>query len=484
MIFQSMQTTLPLAFKKRESAIRQTYKAGATELTYRQARSAEGGGRKPSHHNVYSGSAGLSLSFCSDYNRPRAATNDHNASQGSGMSSFGFTFLSKKALGQAEQTMLGGTAGVRDEVGFLIVHQRYADHFFPGTSVLHTRLRYALLVPWIFETLRRRKTAPPDFAQAYVDLEHDLTGRLKKGEKDGVIGGDVHPKPISQPPAYVYWTALFKWGLIGARPDGRPWSRADMARLLAASRSPAFLDDDGKPFDAAPWPIIDLPDLPTDWAGKAAMSLTMPRSERQYLAAKLKAVRSPADHSRSSLLSRMVGRAIFDADHCWDEAIVDLSGDEAPMLTRAGQAAALSAIGRAVYAAQVETIKTDRDKRTPTTIHRTHLPQTLALWGKKAKALDLEAFSEDMGALPAPVKKVLSDTHAWIRKGDHDPLLLLETYARAERSRKQDRTRLSDNQFGIDRRIEWQADKHARAEPLHYRWGNVKRLLGDLTANA
>jgi hypothetical protein len=40
------------------------------------------------------------------------------------MSSFGFTFLSKKALGQAEQTMLGGTAGVRDEVGFLIIHQR------------------------------------------------------------------------------------------------------------------------------------------------------------------------------------------------------------------------------------------------------------------------------------------------------------------------------------------------------------------------
>jgi hypothetical protein len=44
--------------------------------------------------------------------------------------------LSRKA--QAEQMMFGGAAGVRDEVGFLIVHQRYADHFFPGTSVLHT----------------------------------------------------------------------------------------------------------------------------------------------------------------------------------------------------------------------------------------------------------------------------------------------------------------------------------------------------------
>jgi hypothetical protein len=81
------------------------------------------------------------------------------------MSSFGFTFLSRKALGQAEQSMLGGTAGVRDEVGFLIIHQRYADHFFPGTSVLHTRLRYALLVPWIFETLREKRPSPRDFGQ-------------------------------------------------------------------------------------------------------------------------------------------------------------------------------------------------------------------------------------------------------------------------------------------------------------------------------
>ncbi|KAB0678465.1 hypothetical protein F6X38_15635 [Aureimonas leprariae] len=53
------------------------------------------------------------------------------------MSSFGLTFLSRAALRQAERAMLGGSAGVRDEVGFLLVHQRYADRFFPGTSVLH-----------------------------------------------------------------------------------------------------------------------------------------------------------------------------------------------------------------------------------------------------------------------------------------------------------------------------------------------------------
>lgn len=87
------------------------------------------------------------------------------------MSSFGFTFLSRKALGQAEQMMFGGAAGGRDEVGFLIVHQRYADHFFPGTSVLRARLRYALLIPWLYHSLRTKRPAPKDFGQAFSDLD-------------------------------------------------------------------------------------------------------------------------------------------------------------------------------------------------------------------------------------------------------------------------------------------------------------------------
>lgn len=256
-----------------------------------------------------------------------------------------------------------------------------------------------------------------------------------------------------------------------------------MARLLAASRSRSLLDDDGRPLETAPWPIVGLPDLPSDWTGKGEMSPSMPKSERLFLSAKLRAVRNPLDHSRPSLLSKLVRRPIFDTRHCWDGSVIALADDEAAKLTRAGQAAALSAIGRAVYAAMVETIKTDRDKRAPTKIHKEHLSATIASWGKKASKLDLEAFFEDVGTLPGPVRKVLSETHAWVKSGSHDPMSLLEVYAAAERSRKRDRTRLSDNQFGVDRRMEWQADKHGKAEPLHYRWGNVQRLLFDLTAS-
>lgn len=413
------------------------------------------------------------------------------------VSSFGFTFLSRKALGQAEQMMFGGKAGVRDEVGFLIVHQRYSDHFFPGTSVLHTRLRYALFIPWLYQSLRAGRPVPKDFAQAFTDLEHELTGRLKfaegvGGEKDGVIGGEVYPRAISQPPAYVYWTALAKWGLIGTRPDGRPWSRPDMAKLLASSSKRAIHDDDGKPFEAVAWPISGLVDAPADWEdwgnwderynedGDGKLNLDLSPREQSYIAGKLRAVRSPSDPGEPSLLAKLVGKPLDGADHCWDAAIVSLAGNEAPMLKRAGQAAALSAIGRAIYAALVETVKENRDKRPQPDRHRSALKDTVGQWGKQASRLDMNLFLDEIGHLPPPVEAVLKDTFAWVRAGGKEPMPLLDVYARAEVSRKDDRARLAANQFGVDRRMEWQGEHHGQADPLHYRWGNVKRLLRDL----
>ena len=67
--------------------------------------------------------------------------------------------------------------GVRDEIGFLTIHQGYADRFFPGTSVLHTRARYAVFVPWLFEDLAG--LTGPAAARALRERERELAGRLR-----------------------------------------------------------------------------------------------------------------------------------------------------------------------------------------------------------------------------------------------------------------------------------------------------------------
>jgi hypothetical protein len=70
---------------------------------------------------------------------------------------FGWTYLSRKALRDAEAQLRGTEEGVRDEIGFMRIHRIFADRFFPGTSVLHTRLRYALFVPWMYRALKERR---------------------------------------------------------------------------------------------------------------------------------------------------------------------------------------------------------------------------------------------------------------------------------------------------------------------------------------
>src|ERR1051326_9474065 len=100
------------------------------------------------------------------------------------MSGFGWTYLSRDALRRAEAQLSNESGGVRDEIGFLILHQRYADQFFPGTSVLHTRLRYALFVPWLYQTLRQRVRRGGG-GGALQSAEIVFAGRVRKAKRGG-----------------------------------------------------------------------------------------------------------------------------------------------------------------------------------------------------------------------------------------------------------------------------------------------------------
>src|SRR6185437_10996249 len=112
----------------------------------------------------------------------------------------GWTYLSREALARAKAQMDEESMGVRDEIGFLTIHQGYADRFFPGTSVLHTRVRYALFVPWLFQHAAANKPRGSDLDAAIRRELIQLAIRLKKGERYDVIGGDKLGQLTSQPP--------------------------------------------------------------------------------------------------------------------------------------------------------------------------------------------------------------------------------------------------------------------------------------------
>jgi len=385
----------------------------------------------------------------------------------------GWTYLSREALTRAKAQMDTESMGVRDEIGFLTIHQRYADRFFPGTSVLHTRARYAIFVPWLFEDLAG--LTGPAAARALRERERELAGRLRNAGESQVIGGRVFPKPSSQPPSTVYWNALAVWGVLRPRLDGRAISRAQAHWLLRSTG--AATDDDGQPLLSFDPPFAPLPDRPDSWRS-GLITLRLANAEAVFLRERLAQLRRNGGHELS-LLARLVRTEAAAPSTMWDDETISIAGPDRAQLTRARQAAGLAGVGRAIYDALLERIVEADDNRETSTRHRDHLAAIVAQHGAVAAELDVDALEADIGALPTRLRAVVTATKDWITSKSSNPTGLFSVYSAAE-ARKGPRARLPSTPNGRARRLEWSSDEHGLAGPLHYRWDQVSTLLNDL----
>jgi hypothetical protein len=403
-----------------------------------------------------------------------------NAESQHRMPSFGWTYLSREALRKAQAQLANQVQGVRDEIGFLELHQRYADRFFPGTSVLHTRLRYALFVPWMYEALANRRISGP--VQRAVEREEmRLVGRLASAGA-GVIGITKPNQPAQQPPSVVYWGALATWGIVRDRSDGRTFSRREVQAQLATSTRRT--DDDGTPLDYVEPIFCALPPMREKWDEASSLSFQLSAAEGAFLQQRWVATPCVADPARESLLARLARANVSKINRCWDAPVLALAGPDKQALVHAGRAAALSAIGRGVYAALVETICVQHDRRPAQESHRRALVDVLAEYRTEALRFDIDDIEGDIAPLSLTLRTVLTATLRWVKHGSPDPAPLFDCYADAELARKRNRARLALTLDGRNKRAEWVVDEHPEPAPIHYRWSNVRGLVVDLKAAA
>ncbi|MEE4211182.1 MAG: DUF6361 family protein [Parvularcula sp.] len=101
----------------------------------------------------------------------------------------------------------------RDELGLGAIRDSIADHLFPGTSTIHTRLRYMLFIPWIFDSLPSY-LSPRDIAAKARQKEIELGQALMSGAPGavGIIGKDAGEK-LKRLPSSIYWSGLESWGI-------------------------------------------------------------------------------------------------------------------------------------------------------------------------------------------------------------------------------------------------------------------------------
>lgn len=104
--------------------------------------------------------------------------------------------------------------GTLDEMGIGTIRDALSDMLFPGTSTLHTRIKYMLLIPWIYVLVESKKPAPKSFAAEIDAQERELIKVLTKegADKGGVIGA-TSGENLQRLPSVIYWTGLKSWGL-------------------------------------------------------------------------------------------------------------------------------------------------------------------------------------------------------------------------------------------------------------------------------
>ena len=400
-------------------------------------------------------------------------------------SALGWTLLSREALKRAETQLRDDVQGVRDEVGFLALHQAYADRFFPGTSVLHTRLRYALFVPWLYKNLaakrERRITA------ALVREEVALAGRLRRSHEEGVIGGRSYPEPTSQPASTVYWTALGAWRILRPLPSGLLPARSSVHRHLALRTSDVrFRDDDHQVLEETHPVFAGLPEPPKEWYdSREPLDFCFQDQEARFLRGTLLAVHRPGSGGEPSLLANLVDVPLRETSTLWDASVLGgAEPQDRSALQRARQVAALSAVGRGVYAALVEELRANDGRHTEKR-HRGYLKVVVEKYREDALALNVAAVRDDAPAgINETILNVLRETQQWLKQPRALAMDLHEVYAAAERRRKGRRARLVRSMAGRRKRQEWLPGEHPEAEALHYRWRQVRRLLLDLQAAA
>lgn len=163
--------------------------------------------------------------------------------------------------------------GTLDEMGLGSLRDALSDALFPGTSYIHTRLRYVLFVPWLYRRLEARKTRAADLEQTARRAEVDLIGALERSsDRQGIIGVRARHSLVRLPSS-AYWSALNRWDVFRPR-QSQGWYHAQFDTLVNGRGPVGRADDPGVIESHEPHWHPRLPPPPEGFPWEASFALT------------------------------------------------------------------------------------------------------------------------------------------------------------------------------------------------------------------
>lgn len=170
-----------------------------------------------------------------------------------------------------------------DDLGIGGIRDSFSDALFPGTSTLHTRLRYALFVPWLMQAAAHGGTAR-DMQRMFRNLEYGFIDVLQRGGEAKGVFGRQSGRTLTRLPSVVYWGAIISWGLVERGLQVHTVFERSVLRREEARRQPLTEDIESRFSLVASGFDPDLPDSP-DLRSSASFDLR--REDATYLKEKI-----------------------------------------------------------------------------------------------------------------------------------------------------------------------------------------------------
>jgi hypothetical protein len=372
-----------------------------------------------------------------------------------------------------------------DDLGIGTVRDAISNALFPGTSVIQTRARYFLFVPWLFRRAEQRH--PQQLVAKATDMERNLIEALRAGDAtDGLIGVQAG-KDVRTLPSAIFWGGLIRYGIfLSPSLTIRQYGR-HVARGLAA------LDSEDEIGDRVPsfWQR-DIPDPPPDLFRFKVATFDMTRDEAEWLCERV--ISSDRPDQPASLLTAYIrdlrrGDPLVVADAMWDAALpTDTPPAIAELVQNAEQFSCSTHGAALLYNLMLaeERLTTDLEQTDATSVENYRL--RLDEWSATATRIRLADWAARITDFWDCVLdnrvRIPNDTRAFL---DTWATLLAtgpRTIASSSEARTLIRSREIQHKRGQARLAnkkrlrEWTGDAGTR--PLVFRWPQVQRMLTDI----
>lgn len=369
--------------------------------------------------------------------------------------------------------------GTVDELGIGTIRDTISNALFPGTSVLLTRLRYALFVPWLMSEAAATASSGERAVQRLRRSEEQLiesliagTADLPPGEAAGIVGRRARAE-LKTMPSVTYWGALGAWGI-------RTWDesveghvrRSVGLRGLARTR-PSTDEPDSRDDLAVSGFDPGLPGRPDDLL--TGVDFRLRQEESEFIAHRIRV------STAGSLLAWLVDHPPLEsASFAWD--LPHITSAPEPMLELLEHGRRMSVLTEGAALLYNLMLAEESGQPDLTDGYR----DALGAWhgelhaDGRLGAWDLPTFWATLmrhdGRITSATRVFIEAWHTLAVRSE-DPAASTaarDLIARRERQIKGARARIG-NRSALDK---WTGASGVGR--LDYRWGTSQRLLGDL----